>query len=122
MAIEAGADPKIAATWIAEVQGERLSAERVLDELAAQAAPTVEQVRTMVAELGDIVVLLAAADPRLKAAVYADLGPTLTYRPDERLVLAEARPMEPGVRSTCRRGTRTLTPQASAHGEFLIAA
>jgi hypothetical protein len=37
--------------------------------------------------------MLAEADPKLKAAVYADLGITLTYRPEDRVVVAESRPV-----------------------------
>lgn len=54
-ALEAGADPMVVAGWMAEVQGERLTAER--------------------------------------AKVYADLGVTLTYRPDQALVEVEAVPV-----------------------------
>jgi hypothetical protein len=37
--------------------------------------------------------MLDHADPADKAAVYTDLGLTLTYKPSERLVLAETRPV-----------------------------
>jgi hypothetical protein len=48
--------------------------------------------RKMVESLGDVAQVLAEADPKEKAAVYADLGITLTYHPDQRKVVAEARP------------------------------
>ena len=39
----------------------------------------------------DVPEMLANADLKAKAAVYADLGLTLAYRPAERVVLAETR-------------------------------
>ncbi len=47
--------------------------------------------------------VLAEADPKDKAEVYADLGIAVTYDPDQRKVVAEARPSSVCNR-TCRRG------------------
>ena len=46
----------------------------------------------MIEGLGDVTSVLADADPKLKAEVYADLGIRLTYRPAEELVTVEAAP------------------------------
>ena len=93
-ALEAGADPTIVAGWMAEVQGERLAAERAL----AGAQPSGDslspaELRAVVEGLGDVAAVLADAAPKERAKVYADLGVTLTYRPDEDLVAVQAVPV-----------------------------
>jgi hypothetical protein len=88
-ALDKGADPTVVAAWIAEVQGERLAAERTLATRAATVL-TAADARELVLALGDIARVLEDADPALKAKVYADLGIQLTYRPNERIVLVEA--------------------------------
>jgi hypothetical protein len=80
--------------WIAEVQGERLAAERTL--AAAQPpggvlSPT--DLRALIEGLGDLVSVLERANPKERAKVYADLGVTLTYRPEEGLVDVRAVPV-----------------------------
>jgi site-specific DNA recombinase len=90
-ALEGGAEPTVVATWIAEVQGERLAAERTL-AWARRTPMTPDDVRVLLGELGDVSAVLADADPALKAAVYGDLGLRLTYKPAEDLVTVEALP------------------------------
>jgi site-specific DNA recombinase len=79
-ALEHGTDPTVVAVWIAEVQGERLTAERKLVEARPAASMSPAELTRVIEELGDLRPVLAAADPALKADVYADLGITLTYR------------------------------------------
>jgi hypothetical protein len=67
-----------------EVQGERLAAQRELEASKPTPAVTVEELREIIDGLGDVRVVLADADPALKAQLYADLGVTMTYRPAER--------------------------------------
>jgi site-specific DNA recombinase len=94
-ALEGGADATVVATCIAEVQGDRLRAERILAETAT--APLgADDVRTLIESVGDVTEVLADADPKLKAEVYADLGLRLTYRPAENLVSVEAAPCAAG--------------------------
>ena len=95
------ADPTVVSAWIAEVQGERLAAERTLATTGASVL-TANDVRALVLELGDIASVLSKADPELKAKVYADLGIQLTYRPAENMVTVEAAPAV--CQSACRRG------------------
>jgi hypothetical protein len=45
-----------------------------------------------VASLKDIAVVLATADPKLKAEIYEELGITVKYDPTRRLVSVESRP------------------------------
>jgi hypothetical protein len=101
-ALDNGADPTIVATWIAEVQVDRQMAERTLQSTGA-AVLTVEDVRAIVEELGDLASVLATAKGAAKAKLYADLGIQLTYRPTERIVAVEASPAV--CQSACRRGT-----------------
>jgi hypothetical protein len=67
-------DAAIVAGWMAEVQGERLRAEIDLGAAVPGEQMTKEQVRTLVLALHDIASVLATADPKLKADVYAELG------------------------------------------------
>jgi site-specific DNA recombinase len=90
--LDAGADPALVAGWMAEVQGERLLAERDLAEAAPPAALTKEQIRTLVLSLRDIAQVLATADPKLKAEVYSELGIEITYNHVARLVSVTAGP------------------------------
>ncbi len=64
----------------------------------------------MVTALQDIIGVLATADPADKAEVYAQLGLTLTYRPQEQMVLSESRPVHPMYVRMCPRGD--LNPHA----------
>jgi hypothetical protein len=53
---------------------------------------TKKQIRTLVASLRDISSVLATADSKLKAEVYAELGVTVKYDPLNRIITAESRP------------------------------
>jgi site-specific DNA recombinase len=90
--LDKGGDPVVIAEWMSEVQGERLLAEAELATAEATGAPSAEVLRRTVEDLGDIAQVLAEADPKDKATVYAGLGVTVTYHPDQRLVVAEAQP------------------------------
>ena len=100
--LDEGTEPSVIATWLAELQSERLSAERIVAEHAPRRAPTALEIRTMVEELGEMTRVLATADPEDKTRLYAELGLTLTYRPGDETVAVEAKPRV-GV-WTCRRG------------------
>ena len=81
----------VVAAWISEVESERLAAERELSATVPQEKLTKSQVRALVDGLGDVVEVLAQADRADKAAIYNELGITLTYHLGGR-VLVEARP------------------------------
>jgi hypothetical protein len=53
---------------------------------------TKAQIRALVLGLRDITAVLADADPKLKAEVYAELGVNTTYDPERRLVSVTAGP------------------------------
>ena len=91
-ALDAGADVTVVASWMAEVQGERLRAEQELGAAVPGEKPTKEQVRRLVLQLKDIASVLATADPKDKAEVYRELGVQVTYDPHRRLVSVSAGP------------------------------
>ena len=97
-ALDGGADPVVVAGWISEVQGERLVAEAELATASAE-QPSEVEVRRMVEGLGDMTRVLRVANGVDKAAVYAGLRLTITYQPEQRLLVAEARP--PLVENAC---------------------
>jgi hypothetical protein len=99
------------------VEGERLASQQVLADYDAQ-TPDEDALRGMIEHV-DVAEMLARANATDKAALYADLGLSLTYRPSERSVLAETRPV---YIARVGGGTRTLTPRAPAAGQFAIAA
>jgi site-specific DNA recombinase len=91
-ALDGGADPVVVAGWMSEVQGERLQAEAEL-AISGPAAPLpADELRRLVESLGDMAQVLSEAEPKDKAEVYAGLGISLTYHPDQRRVVAEVRP------------------------------
>ena len=51
---------------------------------------TRDQIASIVTALGDILAVLADADPADKAEIYTQLGLRLTYQPGQRTVRAEA--------------------------------
>jgi len=104
--LEQGTDPSVVASWIAELQ-----AERILAEHAPRRAPTAIEIRQMVEELGEMTSVLAHADSEDKIRLYAELGLTLTYRPAAETVDVQTRPLV-GV-WTCRRGDLTLSATRS---------
>ncbi len=76
-------------------------AERALGQTSRGQRLTKEEVRALVAALGDMVAALQQADPVDKAQAYRELGINLTYSPDG-TVRVEAKPrVYSGV---CRRG------------------
>ncbi len=91
-ALDAGADAATVATWMAEVTAERSRAEIALRAATPSEAPTVADLRTLIVGLGDMVAVLASADPQKRADLYEALGLRLTWHPDDKKVLVEAQP------------------------------
>lgn len=91
-ALDAGADAAVVAGWMAEVQGERLRAERELGAAVPGEKMTKDQIRRLVLSLRDIASTLATADPKDKAEIYAELGVQVTYDPAQHLVSVTAGP------------------------------
>jgi hypothetical protein len=105
----------VVATWIAEVQGERLAAERIL--AGARRTPmTPDDVRALLEGPGDLSAVIREADPVLKSEVYADLGLRMVYRPAENMVSVEALPL-----LTSRDQRQTPGPSESANKQVACA-
>jgi hypothetical protein len=105
-ALDNGADPAVVATWIAQVQGEKLAAQKTLAAAPPQSS-TPDQIRNLIAGLGDLAAMLGRADGSAKADLYAALGLRLTYRPTEQRIDVVAAPKTVDV-SACRRGELRL--------------
>jgi hypothetical protein len=117
-ALEAGADPAIVTSWIAQTQAERVAAERQLREATADRDGRMsrEEIAALVAALGDILTVLAEADPADKAEVYRQLGLRLTYQPTTNTVRAEVNinPRYRGVMVGVRGGTCPISQRRPA--------
>lgn len=83
--LEHDSDITIVAVWIAQVERERMNLERELGRKPTQRRLAENEVKALVAQLRDIVVVLADADPLDKRAIYEELGVKLTYYPDGRV-------------------------------------
>ena len=110
-ALDADADPVVVAGWMAEVQAERLRAEREITLAQPAGQYTTEQIRELVAELGSITNALADADPKLKAQVYEDLGITVTYDPTRHVARIESRPANPWATVSVGGSTSNFDPR-----------
>lgn len=91
-ALDAGAEATVVAGWMAEVQGERLLAESELAAATPRDALTNGQIRDLVLQARDIASVLATANPKDKADLYAELGVQIRYSPFDRVITATAGP------------------------------
>ena len=91
-ALDAGADATIVAGWMAEVQGERLRAEIDVGAAAPRERDDRRGRCALVLALHDIAPVLATADPKLKAEVYAELGVSVSYHRARAVSFAWTRP------------------------------
>ncbi|GIJ29107.1 putative recombinase [Micromonospora qiuiae] len=91
-ALDAGADPTVVASWIAQTQAERARAEADLQTTQPPERRRMSQteIANLVQALGDIITVLHDADPADKAEVYRRLGLRLTYHAATQTVHAEA--------------------------------
>lgn len=67
---------------------------------------------------GDSVAVLAATDVYDRADLYAALGLRLSYEPDRRRLIMEARPAEGFGQSSCRQPDDDQRPSAVPRGEL----
>jgi hypothetical protein len=75
---------------------------------------TRDEITNFVKALGDVMRVLKDAGPTDKAEIYAQLGLTLTYHPDEKRVVAEARPATIMYVGACPRGHSNQSGTSSA--------
>ena len=95
--LEHDSDLTVAARWIAEVERERKNLERELGRKPTERKLTPNEIKAMVAQLRDIVAVLADADPVDKRIIYDQLGVKLTYRSDGTVHVAAGAPHVLGV-------------------------
>jgi hypothetical protein len=81
-----------AAQWINEAKAERTRAEGERRALRSSRHMTREEIRTVLAELGDLARVVVQAEAADKANLYRELGLRLTYRPQKQLVEATVTP------------------------------
>jgi len=75
---------------------------------------TADEIATLVTAAGSILDVLGHADGRDKAAVYRQLGLRLTYQPEPKLLIAEARPSAIMYETECPRPELNTTHMPSA--------
>ncbi|WP_322779757.1 recombinase family protein [Frankia sp. Cas4] len=110
LALEAGTDPTLVARWTAKVNTERAAAQARLRASTRRQRMTKQEISDMVTTMGDIVAVLAEADPADKAETYTQLGLQLIYEPGAHRVIAEAKPQPIMYERECPRGD--LNPHA----------
>jgi site-specific DNA recombinase len=112
-ALEAGADPVLVTSWMNETQAKRALAEaRLRKQSTGRRRITRDEITSLVKTLGDVMRVLKDADPADKAEIYGQIGLTLTYHPNEKRVVAEARPATIMYVAACPRGD--LNPHSLA--------
>ncbi|MCM3884111.1 recombinase family protein [Frankia sp. R82] len=116
-ALDAGADPVVVTSWIAQAQAAKTTAERNLREARRTQTQTLshEEIAALVEELGDVASALGEAEPAEKADLYRQLDLRLTYQPSTNTVKAELKINSAyrGVMERVRGGTR---PELHANG------
>ncbi|MEU4411523.1 hypothetical protein AB0F88_44080 [Streptosporangium sp. NPDC023963] len=103
-ALDAGGDPIEISSWINETKGERARLEGKLKAVPAAQRINVEEIRSMIGEVGDLVRLVGEADPDDKADLCTRLGLKFTYYPEKQYVEARIESEPPHVRAVCVRG------------------
>jgi site-specific DNA recombinase len=90
-ALEAGADPAVVATWIAEEQATKAEAEARLRRVPEQGRHLgKDELAEVICRLGDLVKVLGDAEPTRKAKIYTKLGLVLVLYPEKNKVLVRA--------------------------------
>ncbi|WP_347177121.1 recombinase family protein [Parafrankia sp. EAN1pec] len=110
LALEAGTDPTLVARWTAKANTERAAAQARLRPTTGRRRMTEQEISDIVAAAGDIVAVLADADPSDKAEIYTQLGLELTYEPGGNRVIAEAKPPAIMYEGECPRGDSNHYP------------
>lgn len=90
--LDAGGDPAVIASWIRDVENERLLAQRELSRYAPQERPGSDEVRELLRALREPLKLLGRADSEKRNELYSGMGLALRYEPEERKVLVEVAP------------------------------
>lgn len=81
---------------------------------------TREEIISLVTALGDLMQVLRDADPADMAEVYSELGLTLTYHPEDKRLIAEARPETVMYVGKCPRSEPPGTYMLVITGELVL--
>ena len=104
---------RIIAGWAAEVMATRGAAQAQIRQATQTAGRvTADEINTLVTALGSLLTVLRDADPLDKAELYARVGLQLTYEPNEKTIIAEAKPPAIMYKGSCRRGDTNHSPTA----------
>jgi hypothetical protein len=100
--LEQGTDPAIVAEWIREVEQERARLQAIARTEATDPVMTEEELTAIVGALGDMVKVLADAEPKDKTLLYKALGLRLEYDINANAVVAavmatDGTPWDPSV-------------------------
>jgi hypothetical protein len=118
--LDAGADPQTVAEWTRQVKAERAAAlARDASQTRRQTSRqlTQDDIRALITSLSDLRDVIRAADPAMKAAIYAQLGLKVTYLPGQDKLRANVtispekfleQPDQYGVMGSVRGGTQRL--------------
>jgi site-specific DNA recombinase len=90
--LKAGGDPAVVGPWIAETQARKVAAQAQIRAATGRRQMSRDEIAAVVTAFGDLVQVVHEADAADKADIYAQLGITLTYRPDRQLVEATVKP------------------------------
>jgi hypothetical protein len=90
--LKAGGDPAVVGPWIAETQAKKVAAQAEIRAATGHREMGPDDIAAIVADLGDLARVVHDAEPADKAETYAQLGLTLTYQPERRLVEAIIKP------------------------------
>jgi hypothetical protein len=90
--LKAGADPAVVGPWIAETQAKKVAAQAEIRAATGRRRMTSDDITAIVGALGDLARVVRDADRGDKAEIYSQLGLTLTYQPERRLVEATIKP------------------------------
>ena len=94
-ALDAGASPATVAAWIAETEAEKAHYQITLRPPEAKRRRMSEaEIKATMDKLGDLVRVLASADPNDKSEIFRQLGLRLTYHPGREIVEAQVQPAD----------------------------
>jgi hypothetical protein len=104
-ALEAGADPAVVTSWIAEVTAERTRHQIDLDRANGQTRLSRDQIASQVNQLADLAQLLQQVDPATAPRSTPSSACASPTTHEKRLVTAEARPDQACTKSCVLGGT-----------------
>jgi len=105
--------------WITEIQAQRVAAQAEIRSATEQHRMTRSEIAAILTVLGDLVQVIRDADPADKADLYTQLGLSMTYRPQERLVEVTVTPSLRMCKGFVSERDMTLTYMPAIIGELV---